>query len=186
MFRVLKQSHDKKVKEIFEPITEQLTEAIDSTKSLTENTHEIVPVEIDSDNCGDENAFKANIRPVPNSSHFCDKMTKTFAALMESPNLSSNKSTPTGASILEVPIPVLGNDTMIIFDTNYELTDETYKTLSLTGYTGDTMKKNSEKIIIGKTLENLEKLVTQTDLQNEKKNFSRNYLKELQKLKLNF
>ena len=53
-------------------------------------------------------------------------------------------ASPSGATILGVPINTLGGDRIQIKDNTYDLTHEIYKALSDTGYTGKTMKNESD------------------------------------------
>ena len=137
--RILKQTHDVKLAESLSPITKKLDEVNKSTKELGEivkesnfenaNNQEIVPVEIESE---DEN-IQTNLRALRNSSMFSDQMTKTLGRLMSSANSLKMTSTPSGATILGVPIITLGGDRLQIKDNVYELTPEIYKALSYTG-----------------------------------------------------
>ena len=150
--RILKQTHVIKLAESLSPITKKIEEVNKSTKILgdviketnseNENNQEIVPVEIESE---DEN-IQTNLRALPNSSIFSDLMTKTLGLLMSSPNSLRIKPSPSGPTILGVPIYTLGGDKLRIRDNDYELTPEIYKALSYTGYTGETM--NNEKDIL--------------------------------------
>ena len=108
--------------------------------------------EIDS---GDENC-QTNLRALPNSSIFSDLMTKTLGRLMSSSNSLKRKSSPSGATILGVPIITLGGDKLRIRDNDYELTPEIYKALSYTGYTGNSMKKESDILMMSNIIRDLE------------------------------
>ena len=90
---------------------------------------EIVPVEVESE---DEN-IQTNLRALPNSSVFSDLMTKTLERLMSSANSLKMKASPSGATILGVPINTVGGDNLRNRGNDYELTPEIYKTLSYTG-----------------------------------------------------
>ena len=109
-------------------------------ESNSEINQDIVPVKIDSE-VGNS---KHNKRALPNNSIFSDLMTKTLGSLMSSSNSVRIKSSPSGASILGVPIYTLGGDKLRIRDNDFELTPEIYKTLSYTGYTGKTMKNEND------------------------------------------
>ena len=112
--RILKQTHDKKLAESLSPITKKLEEVnksskkvgdiLKESKSENEKNQEIVPVDIESE---DEN-IQTNLRALPNSSMFSDQMTKTLGRLMSSSNSLKIKSSPSGATILGVPINTLG------------------------------------------------------------------------------
>ena len=111
--RILKQTHDIKLAQSLSPITKKLDTINKSTKEIEEvikesnsendNNQEIVPVEIESE---DEN-IQTNLRALPNSSIFSDQMTKTLGRLMSSANSLKLTSSPSGASILGVPIYTL-------------------------------------------------------------------------------
>ena len=58
------------------------------------------------------------------------------------------KHSPSGATVLGVPIITLGGDKLRIRGNDYELTPEIYKALSYTGYTGNTMKKESDILMM--------------------------------------
>ena len=134
--RILKQTHDVKLAE-----------------SNTENgdNQEIVPVEIESE---DKN-IQTNLRALPNSSMFSDQMTKILGRLMFSANSLKKKSTPSGPTILGVPIYTLGGDRIQIKDNIYDLTPEIYKALSDTGYTGETMKNESDILMMNNIINDL-------------------------------
>ena len=159
--RILKQTHDKKLAESLSPITEKLEEVNKSTKKVgdilkesnseNENNQEIVPVEIESD---DEN-IQTNLRALPNSSMFSDQMTKTLRRLMSSLNSLKIKASPSGPTILGVPINTLGGDRIQIKDNIYDLTPEIYKALSDTGYTGKTMKNESDILMMDNIINDL-------------------------------
>ena len=154
--RILKQAHDIKLAESLSPITKKLDE---TTKELgdvikesnSENNQEIVPVEIESE---DEN-IQTNLRALPNSAIFSELMTKTFGRLMSSLNSLKLKSSPSGATILGVPIYTLGGDKLRIRDNDYELTPEIYKALSYTGYTGKTVKNENDILMLNNIINDL-------------------------------
>ena len=159
--RILKQTHDVKLAESLSPITKKLDEVNKSTKKISEvikesnseseNNQEIVPVEIESE---DEN-IQTTLRALPNSSMFSDQMTKTLGRLMSSANSLKIWSTPSGASILGVPISTLGGDRIQIKDNIYDLTPEIYKALSYTGYDGKTMKNDNDILMLNNILNDL-------------------------------
>ena len=152
--RILKQTHDKKLAESLSPITKKLDtinkstkeigEVIKTSNSENENNQEIVPVEIESE---DEN-IQTNLRALPNSSMFSDLMTKTLGRLISSLNSLKIIASPSGPTILGVPIYTLGGDRIQIKDNIYDLTPEIYKALSDTGYTGKTMKNESDILMM--------------------------------------
>ena len=79
---------------------------------------------------------------------FSDQMTKTLGRLMSSANSLKITSTPSGASILGVPIYTLGGDTIRIKGNDYDLTPETYKALSYTGYDGKNLKNENDILML--------------------------------------
>ena len=142
--RILKQTHDIKLAESLSPITKKLDETskklgdvIKESNSKNESNQEIVPIDHETE---DEN-IQTNLGALPNSSMFSDQMTKTLGRLMSSSNSLRIKPSPSGASVLGVPLITLGGDRIQIKDDIYDLTPEIYKALSYTGYTGKTMKK---------------------------------------------
>ena len=149
--RILKQTHDIKLAESLAPITKKLeestkkiTEVINPPNSENENNHEIVPLEVESE---DEN-IQTILRALPNSSIFSDQMTKTLGRLMSSANSLKINSTPSGATILGVPINTLGGDRIQIKDNIYDLTPEIYKALSYTGYEGKNLKNENDILML--------------------------------------
>ena len=152
--RILKQTHDKKLAEAFSPVTKKIEEVNISTKKVgdilkesnseNENIQEIVPIEIESE---DEN-IQTNLRALPNSSMFSDQMTKTLGRLMSSASSLKINSTPSGATILGVPVYTLGGDRIQIKDNIYDLTPEIYKALSYTGYTGENLKNETDVLML--------------------------------------
>ena len=152
--RILKQTHDKKFAESLSPITKKLDTINKSTKEIgeviktsnSENEHnqEIVPVEIESE----DEKILTNLRALPNSDIFSDQMTKTLGRLMSSANSLKIKVTPSGATILGVPITTLGGDKLRIRGNDYELTPEIYKALSYTGYIGKNLKNENDILML--------------------------------------
>ena len=158
---ILKETHDIKLAESLSPFTEKLHKINKSTKKIknvikgsnseNENNQEIVPVEIESE---DEN-IQTNLRALPNSSMFSDQMTKTLGRLMSSANSLKIKSTPSGATILGVPIITLGGDRIQIKDNVDDLTPEIYKALSYKGYDGKTMKNENDISMLNNIIRDL-------------------------------
>ena len=150
----MKETHDNKLAQSLSPITKKLDKINKSTKKIrkvinpsnseNENNQEIVPLEIESE---DEN-IQTNLRALPNSSMFSDQMTKTLGRLMSSATSLKIKSSPSGATILDVPINTLGGDRIQIKDNIYDLTPEKYKALSYTGYDGKTMKNENDILML--------------------------------------
>ena len=83
-------------------------------------------------------------------------MTKTLGRLMSGANSLKIKSTPSGATILGVPINTLGGDRIQIKDNIYDLTPEIYKALSYKGYTGKTMKNENDILMLNNIMRDLE------------------------------
>ena len=81
-------------------------DVIKKSISENENNHEIVPVEIESE----DEIIQTNLRTLPNSSMFSDQMTKTLGRLMSSSNSLRIKPSPSGATILGVLIITLGGN----------------------------------------------------------------------------
>ena len=158
----MKQTHDGKLAETLSPITEKLDEVNESTKKMgdvikesnskNENNQEIVPVAHETE---DEN-IQTNLRALPNSSMFSDQMTKTLGRLMSSLNSLKITASPSGPTNLGVPIFTLGGDRMQIKEKISDLTPEIYKMLSDTGYTGKTMKKESDILMMNNIIRDLE------------------------------
>ena len=159
--RILKQTHDIKLAESLSPITKKLDEVNKSTKKISEvikesnsendNNQEINPFEKESE---DENN-QTNLRALPNSSIFSDQMTKTLGRLMSSLNSLKITASPSGPSILGVPIYTLGGDRIQIKDNVYDLTPEIYKALSFTGYDGKTMKNENDILMLNNIINDL-------------------------------
>ena len=118
--RILKQTHDKKLAESLSPITRKLDEVKETTKKIgnvikesnsgNDNNQEIAPGEIKSQ---DED-IQTNLRAPPNSSIFSDRLTKTLGSLMFSSKSQRIKASPSGPTILGVPIYTLGGDKLRI------------------------------------------------------------------------
>ena len=87
---------------------------------------------------------------------FSDQMTKTLGRLMSSTNSLKIKSTPSGATILGVPIYTLGGDTIQIKGHDYDLTPEIYKALSFTGYEGKNLKNENDILMLYNIINDLE------------------------------
>ena len=150
--RILKQTHDDKLAESLSPITKKLDETtkevvniLKESNSENENNQEIVPFE----------NIQTNLRALPNSSMFSDQMKKTLGRLMSSANSLKINSTPSGATILGVPIYTLGGDRIQIKDNIYDLTPEIYKALSYTGYDGKTMKNENDILMLNNIIRDL-------------------------------
>ena len=152
--KILKQTHDIKLAESLSPITKKLEEVNKSTKKIgdvikesnseNENNQELFPVEIESE----DEIIQTGLRALPNSSMFSDQMIKTLGRLMSSANSLKIISTPSGASVLGVPIYTLGGDRLQIKDNVYDLTPEIYKALSYRGYTGKNLKNGNDILML--------------------------------------
>ena len=128
--KILKETHDIKLAESLSPVTKKLDSINKSTKKIrkgikesnseNENNQEIVPVEIESE---DEN-IQTKLRALPNSASFSDLMTKTLGRLMSIANSLKITASPSGPTILGVPINTLGGDRLRIPDNDYELSPE--------------------------------------------------------------
>ena len=163
--RILKETHDVKLAESLSPITKKLEEVNKSTKNLenvikesnSDSNQAIVPVEIESDNSEGDNT-NTKSEALPNSSIFSDLMhlmRTTLQKLMCSLNSLKINPSPSGATILGVPIYTLGGDKLRIRDNDYELTPEIHEALSFTGYTGKSMKKESDILMMSNILSDL-------------------------------
>ena len=69
-------------------------------------------------------------------------MSSTLGRLLSSLNSLKKKHSPSGATILGVPIYTLGCDKLKIRDNEYELNPEIYKPPCFTGYTGKFLKND--------------------------------------------
>ena len=86
---------------------------------------------------------------------FSDQMTKTLGRLMSSLNSLKIIASPSGPTILGVPIYTLGGDRIQIKDNIYDLTPEIYKALSYTGYDGETMKNENDILMLNNIIRDL-------------------------------
>ena len=153
--RNLKQTHDIKLAESLSTITKELVEStkkvsevIKESNSAVETNQEIVPVDHETE----DEIIQTNFRALPNSSIISDQMTETLRRLMSSSNSLRIKPSPSGASILGVPIITLGGDRIQIKDNIYDLTPELYKALSYTGYTGNTINNENNILMLNKII----------------------------------
>ena len=127
------------------------SEVINEPNPENENNQEIVPVKIESE---DDN-IQTNLRTLPNSSFFSNLMTKTLGSLMSSPTSLRITANAFGPETLGVPVYTLGGDKLRIRDTDYELTLEIHKALSSTGYTGKSMKNESDILMMSNIIDHL-------------------------------
>ena len=140
--RILKQTHDEKLAESLSPITKKLDTINKSTKEIGEVIKESISEKI--------------IKALPNNSQFSVSMRQMIGSLMSSKNSLKNTQDESGkAIILGVPIQISGADTMKINENIYELTPEIYKALSDTGYTGKTMKNESDILMTNNIIRDL-------------------------------
>ena len=160
--RISKQTHDMKLVESLSPITKKLTEVNKSTKKLGDilkesnseigKNQEVVPVEIDSE----EEKIQIKTRALPNSNEFSTLMMETLGALMNSKNSLKLIPDDSGrASFLEVPINTLGGDRIQVKGNVYDLTPDLYKALSYTGYTGNTVKKENDILMMNNIIRDI-------------------------------
>ena len=96
-----------------------------------------------------------HIGELPNSSNFCEQLTRTLGSLMTSSNSFKRKSTPIGASINGVPIYKMGGDAIRMKDNVYELTPEIHKALSPTSCNGENMKKDGDILMINNIINDI-------------------------------
>ena len=82
-------------------------------------------------------------------------MAKTLGSLMSSSNSLRTKPSPSGPTIRGVPIYTLGGDRIRIKDNVYGITPDIYKTLSYTGYTGETMKNENDILMMSNIINDL-------------------------------
>ena len=78
---------------------------------------------------------------------FSDLRNQPSSELMKSQISSGIKPSPTGATILGVPIQTIGKDMLKTNENVYDLTPELQKALSSNVYTGTIMKNNSDVLI---------------------------------------
>ena len=74
---------------------------------------------------------------------------------MSSGNSLKIKPTPSGSTILGVPINTLGGDRIQIKDNIYDLTPEIFTALSYTGYDGKTIKKENDILMLNNIIRDL-------------------------------
>ena len=86
---------------------------------------------------------------------FSEQMKRTLGRLMSSANSLKINTTRSGATILGVPINILGGDRMQIKNNIYDLTTEIYKALSYTGYDGKTMKNENDILMLNNIIRDL-------------------------------
>ena len=140
--RILKQTHDVKLAESLSPITKKLDKINESTQNL-------------GDVIKESNSEKI-IKALPNSSHFSDSMRQMLGSLMNSKiSLKITQDESGRANILGVPIQISGADTIKINENIYEITSEIYNALSNTGYTGKTMKNESDILMMNNIIRDL-------------------------------
>ena len=101
---------------------------------------------------------------------FSDQMKKTLGRLMFSANSLKINITPSGATILGVPISTLGGDRIQIKDNIYDLTPEIYRALSFTGYEGKTMKNANDILMLKNIIRDLG-YTGRKDYQSKRKTF---------------
>ena len=142
----------RKLAETFNPITKKLTEVEESTKKSgvlfkkldaeNETRQEIVPIEIDSK----EENYK--IRPLPKTPTPSAAIREANGTLMKSHNSSRlNQDNLGRANLLAVPIQTIGCNKVQLAGHVYEVTDEPFKALDSTGYTGKIMENDTDNIL---------------------------------------
>ena len=182
--KIVKQTHDVKLAESHSPITKKIeestrkiTEVSNPQNSENENSQEIVPVKVESEDSEDENIDKKiGIKALPNSFKLSKKMLNTIGKLMSSKNsLKKDQDERTGgASINGIPILLLGGDSWKIEDNVYEITPEIHKALSSTLYTGETMKNEHDILMLNNILGDV-KYTGERDRDSKQKNiFNKN------------
>ena len=140
--KILEKTHDIKLAESLSPITKKLEEVNKSTKNLRDVIKETNSEKI--------------IKALPNNSQFSDSMRQMIGSLMNSKNSVKITQDESGkANILGVPIQISGADTIKINENIYELTPEIYNALSGTGYTGKTMRNESDILMINNIIRDL-------------------------------
>ena len=82
-------------------------------------------------------------------------MAKTLGELIKRRNSSSIETGPNGETIFLAANQTVGGENLKINENFYELTAEIQKALSSSGYTGKSMKNDSNFLIFGKTIKNL-------------------------------
>ena len=82
-------------------------------------------------------------------------MSKTLGRLMSSSNSLKISPSPSGPTILGVPIDTLGGDRIQIKDNVYDLTPEIYKALSDTGYQGQKLKNEHDILMLNNIINDL-------------------------------
>ena len=140
--RILKKTHDVKLAESLSPITKKLDTINESNKKISEVIKE-------------SNSEKL-IKALPNNSQFSVSMRQMLGSLMNSKNSLKITQDESGrANILGVPIQISGADTIKIDENIYELTPEIYRVLSDTGYTGKTMKNETDILMMNNIIRDL-------------------------------
>ena len=120
------------------------------------------------------------MKALPNSFKFSDLMKNTIGKLMSSrpsPKIDQDERTG-GASINNTPLPILGGDSWKIGDNVYEITPEILKALSSTGYSGETIKKESDILMMKNKIDDL----GYTGIGDKKSNRKTLFTKRLPKL----
>ena len=133
--RILKQTHDIKLAENLAPITKKLDTINDSTKQISDTIK--------------ESNSRIDLKSLPNSSKFSNSMRQMIGSLMNSRNSLKITQGESGiANILGVPIQISEGDTIKINENVYELTPEIYKALTYTSYAGNTMKDETDILMM--------------------------------------
>ena len=155
--KILKQTHDVKIAENLSPTTKKLQEVNEGTKKLgnefkkakseNEMNQEIIPVVIDSEDENDNT--QSDIDALPKSNILSIPMMEMWGALMNRRNsLKLKQDDSSRPSILRIPFQTWSDDTMQINVNNFDLTPEIFKALSSASYTGKTMRKYSDILLM--------------------------------------
>ena len=97
-------------------------------------------------------------------------MTNTLRRSMSSANSLKIKSTPSGGTILGVPINTLGGDRIQVKDNICDLTPEIYKALSYTGYSGKNLKNENDILMLYNIMKGL-RYTGRGDIKTKRKTF---------------
>ena len=82
-------------------------------------------------------------------------MTNTIGRPVSSSNSLRIKASPSAPTILRAPIHTIDGDKLRICDNDYELPPETYKALSYTGFTGKSMKNETDILMMNIIIKDL-------------------------------
>ena len=182
--RILKQTHGVKLAESLSPITKKLDEVNKSTQESSS------PITKKLDNINESTKQLGEIVKESNSENNVEiaitpsiLLQETFNSLSETHNsLNLNQDKDGNMSILGVSIKSLGGDKIQVYDNIYEFTPEIHKALTLSSYTGKSMKNENDR----RTLYNSSRDVGYTGNGDEKTNqtiFSKSLFKQFGNIK---